>query len=35
MQKGSSFPQMEMHNGLKPVIIIGVILQASSVKADR
>jgi hypothetical protein len=35
VHKGSSFLQMEMHNGLKPVIILGVILQTSSVKADR
>jgi hypothetical protein len=35
VQKGSSFLQMEMHNGLKHVIILGVILQTSSVKADR
>jgi hypothetical protein len=35
VQKGSSVPQMEKHNVLKPVIILGVILQTSSVKADR
>jgi hypothetical protein len=28
------FPQMEMHNGLKPVIIFGVVLHTSSVKAS-
>jgi hypothetical protein len=24
-QKGLSFPQMEMHNGMKPVIVLGVV----------
>jgi hypothetical protein len=25
---------MEMHNGMKPVIVLGVVWQTSSVKAD-
>jgi hypothetical protein len=35
IQKVLCFPQMEMHNGMKPVIILGVILQISSVKEHR
>jgi hypothetical protein len=35
VQKCSFVPQMEMHNGLKPLIVLGVVLHTSSIKAGR